>query len=508
MPSVRRSVRPIPLPRRPPPRRARFIVRAAGAIALVAVAVGAQPRPLRVIHDGDASRVVVRRLDGAEVVALAEIAGAVSGELRRGSDEESVELRIGSDRLRFEAGRSFVGVGSRDRLLASPAIRLGGEWFVPLDFVSRVLFDLLPRGTRFDEPTRTLAVGGGYPRLQVDVRPRPGATRIELATDPPVRTDLEETGRGLQVVIHAPFLATAFVGEAPEDGVVERVDLRQGEETYFLEIATGRNFGRLLQEREQGRLTLDLIRTGVRAESGAGILPPLPGSGPGRDPAPGDPGRPREIRTVALDPGHGGPDRGVVGPSGVLVEKDIALEVAFALRRILEDERGFEVVLTRETDREVGLDDRAAMANAARADLLISLHLNASPSPASSGSLVYHHSPIVVGRPRRGEAVRFVAWEQSQASVAPASQALAGALAATLAEMEIPAAGVADAPVRVLAAAAMPAVQVELGFVTSEADRAALARPDFPQQAARAVAEGIFRFQIGRPASPPTGDPF
>ncbi len=479
-------------------------------MALVAVTAGAQPAPLRVIHDGDTSRVVVRRLDGAEVVSLAEIAAAVSGDLRNGSDE-AIELRVGSERLRFEAGRSFVAVGRRDRLLASPAIRRGDGWFVPFDFVSRVLLDILPHGTRFDERSRTLAVGGGYPRLQVDIRPRPGATRIEISTDPPVRTDIEETRRGLEVVIHAPFVETAFLGEAPADGVVERVDLRQAEETYVLEVTTGRNFGRMLQERDRGRLALDLIRSGVRAESGAGVLPPLPGTAPGSraggDVVPRAATGPREIRTVAIDPGHGGADPGVVGPAGIVVEKDVALDVALALRRILEDERGFEVVLTRETDREAGLDDRAAMANAARADVLVSLHLNASPSPASSGSLAYHHAPIVARRATRGETVRFVAWNESQAAAASASEALAGALAATLAELPIPSAGVADAPVRVLAAAAMPAVQLELGFVTSEGDRNALVAPDFAQRAARAIADGIFRFQTGRPPQPPTGGP-
>ena len=505
---MRSSDRPILLSRRLP---ARTILGLAGAMALFAVAAGAQPAPLRVIHDGDTSRVVVRRLDGAEVVSLAEIAAAVSGDLRNGSDE-AIELRVGSERLRFEAGRSFVAVGRRDRLLASPAIRRGDGWFVPFDFVSRVLLDILPRGTRFDERSRTLAVGGGYPRLRVDIRPRPGATRIEVSTDPPARTEIEETERGLEVVIHAPFVETAFLGEAPMDGVVERVDLRHAEETYVLEVTTGRNFGRMLQERGRGRLALDLIRSGLGAESGSGILPPLPGaappeSRPGDDLAPGAATGPREIRTVAIDPGHGGADLGVVGPDGIVVEKDVALEVALALRRILEDERGFEVVLTRETDREAGLDDRAAMANAARADVLVSLHLNASPSPASSGSLVYHHAPIAVRRATRGETVRFVAWNESQAAAASASAALAGALAATLAELPIPSAGVADAPVRMLAAAAMPAVQIELGFVTSEGDRNALVAPDFAQRAARAVADGIFRFQTGRPPQPPTGGP-
>lgn len=463
--------------------------------------------PLRIVHEGDISRVAVRRLDGNEMVALREVAAAVSGELRPGGGGREIELRVAGERLRIEAGRSFVGVGRRDRLISSPVVRRGGEFFVPLDFVSRVLLDVLPRGSRYEEDGRTLAVGGGYSRLSVDISPNPGFTRIEVATDPPVDTDLEESERGLRVVIQAPFVETAFIGEAPQDGVVERVDLRQAGESYVLEITTGRNYGRVRQDRRRGRLALELLRSGVRAESGAEVLRPLGETDPPRrrDRLPRNVERPLEIRTVALDPGHGGDDAGAAVPAGGFTEKELVLSVALVLARLLEREYGLEVVLTRETDRPVRLDDRAVMANSARADLLLSLHLNASPSPNARGTTVYHHSPIGAARPVEGQGVRFIAWEAAQAAAVPRSRALAEAMADALEALPLPAAGVADAPVRVLAGAAMPAVHIELGFVTSPDDREVLRDPDFPELAARALADGIFRFRNRRPVEPPTG---
>ena len=280
-----------------------------------------------------------------------------------------MELLVAGERIRIEAGRSFVGVGRRDRLLANPVVLRGGDWYVPIDFVSRVLLDVLPPGSRYDQGGRALAVGGGHPTLEVDILPRPGMTRIEVATDPPVSVDLEESGRGFRILVDAPFVETAFVGEAPRDGVVERVDLRQIGDRYVLDIMTGRSFSRLRQERSSGRFALDLIRSGVRAESGAGILPPLPGMGPEPvRPRPDLSRRPaaaREIRIVAIDPGHGGSDFGAAGSGRGLSEKDLTLSVALALARLLEREHGLQVVLTRESDREVGLDDRAVVANAA-----------------------------------------------------------------------------------------------------------------------------------------------
>ena len=175
----------------------------------------------------------------------------------------------------------------------------------------------------------------------------------------------------------------------------------------------------------------------------------------------------------------------------------MALAVARALRDRLVEEYGFDVadvVLTRTDDREVPLDDRTMTANAAGADLLISIHLNASPSPDHSGSVVYHHTPGTADR-RRDRTVPFLPWNEAQYGHLSASRAFAEEIAAGLASLPVPSRGVAHAPLRVLSGAAMPAVQVELGYVTSPADGRWLADPAFPESAARALATAIVRYR-------------
>lgn len=474
--------------------------------ALPAFASGApapqRPRELWIIHHGDASTLAVRRFDGVEMVRLAEVAQALGGTMRPGENERQAVVRLPDQSVRFDAGRSFVLVGGTTRLLRNPSVRRGGEWFVPLDFVARVLPDLLPGRSRYDEAARTLVTGEEYPRFEVDISRRPGATRIVLRTDPPVPMEIEEGRRRISVVLRTSFLETAFVRATPRDGVVERVELIRRGSSYALEIATGRNYGRLLQERSPGTLRLDLIRAGVRAASGADVLSGTssPETRLGRDPV-----GPTEIRTIAIDPGHGGSNRGAAGRGGV-TEKDIALSVALALREVLEQQHGFRVVLTREADRDVPLDDRVATANMARADLLISIHLNASPSPAAAGSRVYHLTPQASDRAAPGSAVHFVPWNSAQAPLVPASRSLADALATELEALEIRSGGTADAPVRVLRGAEMAAVQVELGFVTSASDLARLREPGFPDRAARALAAGVLRYQRSLSGFRPTGD--
>ena len=84
---------------------------------------------------------------------------------------------------------------------------------------------------------------------------------------------------------------------------------------------------------------------------------------------------PQDIKTIVIDPGHGGEEHGAHGPEGAL-EKDITLGVARRLKGAIEQQLGIRVVLTRTADQTVRLDERAAIANNNKADLFISLHVS------------------------------------------------------------------------------------------------------------------------------------
>ncbi|MBN2358750.1 MAG: N-acetylmuramoyl-L-alanine amidase [Deltaproteobacteria bacterium] len=90
------------------------------------------------------------------------------------------------------------------------------------------------------------------------------------------------------------------------------------------------------------------------------------------------------VRTIVLDPGHGGSDPGAIGPTG-LREKDVTLKLAKRIAEKLRKELGVDVVMTRETDRDLSLEQRAAIANEAHADLFLSIHVNASPNRRAYG---------------------------------------------------------------------------------------------------------------------------
>src|SRR5207237_5947933 len=96
-----------------------------------------------------------------------------------------------------------------------------------------------------------------------------------------------------------------------------------------------------------------------------------------------------DIETIVLDPGHGGRDPGAIGPGG-LTEKEVVLDVAQHLRDLLRDRLGKKVLMTRDKDVFVELDDRAKFANGHKADLFISIHINSHPRRATHGIEMYH----------------------------------------------------------------------------------------------------------------------
>ena len=133
------------------------------------------------------------------------------------------------------------------------------------------------------------------------------------------------------------------------------------------------------------RLVVDLV--GVEANTSAAPAAPAPVL-PSPADLPGVRAPASAIQTIAIDPGHGGNDEGAKGVNGT-TEKAITLAVAERLKAAIEARLGMRVLLTRDDDRNVPIDERAAIANNNKADLFISLHANASLRPGPSGASIY-----------------------------------------------------------------------------------------------------------------------
>ena len=227
--------------------------------------------------------------------------------------------------------------------------------------------------------------------------------------------------------------------------------------------------------------------------------------------------------TVVVDAGHGGPDRGMHGPIGAnwqMNEKDVALDVALALRDVLA-ERGVAVVMTRSTDTLIALNDRGRIANAKKGDLFLSIHVNAAnprwkQPGAARGFETYFLSEARTEDARRVEAMEnevvkyeianavaandplsFIVHDMEQNQHLRESSELAATVQRSLAKMHPgPNRGVKQAGFRVLVTAFMPAVLVEIGFGTNVAEARYLREPRRQREIATSIADATMEYLV------------
>jgi len=216
-----------------------------------------------------------------------------------------------------------------------------------------------------------------------------------------------------------------------------------------------------------------------------------------------------EVKRIVIDPGHGGKDKGATGPNGVH-EKTVTLALALELKKILESQMNCQVTLTRTSDRFVPLEARAAMANAQKADLFISIHTNAHNDPRYFGTETYF-----LDFSKDQESARVAAFENATSTkqISDLEKILQDLLMNTkikessqLAKQvqthivrglrggqygEVRDLGVKQAPFWVLLGAEMPCILVETAFITHPREEARLKDGEFRRCMAEGMASGI-----------------
>ena len=254
---------------------------------------------------------------------------------------------------------------------------------------------------------------------------------------------------------------------------------------------------------------------GAPAGGGPPAAPPAPAEGqkPGGAPPPVPAATPRAAFVVVIDPGHGGDDTGARGPSGLL-EKDVTLDIARRLKTRILAGMDADAILTRDADRTISLDERTALANHDRADLFVCIHANASRRSNIRGAETYFLSYQATDAESRAVAaienntlgleegvqgnssLEMVLWDLAQSAFLKESSALAEIVQENLNDaLEIRNRGIKQAPFRVLMGAAMPAVLIEVAFITNAEEERSLRDPAFKDKLAGAVYDSVKRFR-------------
>jgi N-acetylmuramoyl-L-alanine amidase len=502
-----------PLPRLRPS----FAIVAALLAGVLIEAQGTPPAAPLILLTREGRRPVPTLIQsGQEFIGLDDVAGLFQVAVREDTLPSGVTVSHKGRTVVASAEQPMASVNGRLVALPAPAMRVGPRWFVPVEFLSRALGPIYDARIELRRPSRLLIVGDlRVPRITARIEAPGPPTRLVIDISPASDvTTGQEAGR---VIVRIAGDALDARLPIPGGGLVDQISA--GDRPTTLVVAL-RNAGAVNVSTGGSaagtRVTVDVHAPGAPVTASPGGASPEGAPPVTAPPTQAPPGAPVPIvprptlQTIVIDPGHGGEENGSKG--GGTIEKAVTLDVARRVKTLIEARLGLRVLLTREDDRAVSLDERASLANNNKADLFVSLHANAAFVPSLSGAEVFYLAvdeeladarraaqadsvtlPVLGGGTRTIDVIR---WDMAQARHLDASAVLARLLDEEL-RTRVPMGPrpVQRAPLRVLVAANMPAVLLEMAYLTNAQQAQQAASPEFQTAIAQAIYETVVRFR-------------
>ena len=487
---------------------------AASAVLALVIAssllTSAQAPPLTIVAREGRKPLPVTTINNQDYIAVDDINTAFQTTSREDRLAGGLTVTARGRSIVLTENQNVVSVAGRLVTLPAPPLRRDGRWFVPADFLPRALSSALDIRLDLRRSARLLIVGDlRIPRVvaRVDAGANNVAVTLDITPNTETRVNAQQGRLVVQFDADALDLSVPLVptqgflqGIAPGD-TPQTVTITLGPRYATHRVATTQ------PDAGSGRVTIDLMP----ATTDITPVPAPPSPAPDTRLVIPTQGPSTGLRTVVIDPGHGGEETGTQGTRGTL-EKEITLAVARRLRTLIESRLGLKVFLTREDDRTMSLDDRAAYANNHRADVFISIHANSAVRPTVKGAEVYYLTveradeearkradenvttlPALGGGSR---AIDLILWETAQARYLEQSAALAGYVEQSLrARIDMSPRAVQQAPFRVLVGANMPAALVEIGYLSNAEQEAQIATAAYQEQVALALLDALSKFR-------------
>jgi N-acetylmuramoyl-L-alanine amidase len=434
---------------------------------------------------------------GQTYVSAEQVTAALGGTLS--TDANGTKVTIGNQVAAFGPDSRFGVI--RDDLIEMPVppIVVEGKPFVPWQFFQGMLSKTSALDVTWDASARLLQTRPqqlDMVGVQVSVANVQGISKVVATLSAPAEYNIVKEPGAYVVRFRSPIRAP-FPEQAYEDPYIAKVTFLGNDLRVQL---TGPDVvADAYQLDSPPRVVLDLRKGVAAAPGGTQQLPQ------GLKPPPQDiPG----IRTIVIDPGHGGKDVGALGPGG-LMEKDVTLAVARKLASVLSAKTGARVVLTREDDSLVSLDQRTAVANQYNADLFLSVHMNAAVVKGAKGSETYFLSLEASDELAKKAAetenasassatsdLNLILWDLAQQAYLDESSRFAQAIQEELnSATSVANRGVKQAPFKVLVGATMPAALVEVGFISNPEEETKLRSDEFQNLMVDALTRAVQRYK-------------
>ena len=442
--------------------------------------------------------------DGVSYVAAERLASLLKGSwVIKG---KTGTLTVAKRSAQFSRDQSRLQLQGQPVVLeGAPRVTAKG-WLIPADFLDKGLGRLVP-GVSAARPS---AASAKVPVRRVDssvafeelrFRSYPSFTRIVV--EAAARLSYLTAAGATEIRVRLSGLNVPGLQlEEIDDGLVKEARLEPVGPDAVLNIVLEGPAGdvKTVSLQDPFRVVVDIYRVkesaGTESQRGKnGGAPPL--------------------KLIVLDAGHGGHDPGAKGPNGVQ-EKDVVLDVTKRAARMIEDGLGIKVVLTRSTDVFVPLHDRTNFANKQRADLFVAIHANAHPQSVSEGVETFFLSSEATDNAARQTAaiennvvqlespqsrqktdlLKSILWDMAQSEFQQESSFLAETVQDSMTQsLRLVNRGVKQAGFYVLGGAAMPAILIEIGFLTNPKEEKKLASSEHREAIARAIYAGLAEYK-------------
>jgi N-acetylmuramoyl-L-alanine amidase len=487
--------------------RATLVVLSAALVVGVAIQLmGQNAAASLMVLSRDGRRALPLTVSGSqEMVGLDDLATMFQLTVRE--DRDALTVSYKGRNVVLTPDQSMASVAGRLITLPAPPTKIGNRWMVPVDFISRALLPIYDQRLELRRPSRLLIVGDlRVPRVTIRQEQIGTGARVTVESTPRANTTVtQDTNQRLSVKFDADLIDVALpAGQSP--GLIQGYHVL---DNTTISIDLGPRYGSFRASTQvadaNARTVIDLVSnqtdtapppaTATQVESPPSELPSIAPAAPA-------------FRTLVIDAGHGGDDLGAKGAGGT-TEKDVTLSVARRLKGAIEARVGLRVLMTRDDDRMVPASDRTAIANNSKADMFISLHANASFRDTVAGATVFvaafdadqvSANKVTSERlPALGGGLRdieLVPWNLAQIRHKDQSETFATFVVEALKD-RVPLAPrpIDHAALRVLESANMPAVLLEVGYLSNAAQEKQIAGNDFQTTLVQGLVDAIMRYR-------------
>lgn len=483
------------------------------ALVLLSPSLPAEETRARMIVNGEDRSLAAFQRNDITYISLSELSEALGGRLTWRIVGHEVVYEVEQHSFEFLIASPLFKIGEKIYNLTFPVQLRHGQLFVPAETFAPFLDGAVSPSVTFYKPTATLTIDSEHHNVVgLNVEEKANGLLIDLLLTKELLYEVYVTeGNWLNITVNGARINIARILSAKDSRYMYKLTAHQSAGSGQVSMRLKHNI-----EKWHHKFAYNPPRVQIIIQDVDFSLDPV-------DTSPAVVGPDDKIDVIVIDPGHGGSDYGAIGPYGSR-EKDIVLAISRELAKLLREDRQFNVIMTRDRDTYVSLEDRAAVANDAGADLYISVHANASPSRRPRGWNVFFLAPA------RNDSARAVAqFENSvfmrelsqQASANPADPAAVdeNPILTILNEMimtefqeeshdfammiakefsrhlDVPARGVDQAAFFVLNGVFTPSVLVESGFISNRTEEKILKSSEYQKAIARAIYDAVKRFK-------------